>query len=175
MPTSYGYAGWRDYTPGFLETAVDYYTKPSAAAVAATATAAKTDPSKRPKTGSYTEGGYTYWYNAVAHSITIVSSPRAAKTNTPVPPGTAFDAILKKIISGAAKPVSVPAPSAAAPAAPSYRPKTSGGAAAASVAPPVSAAEAAPEPFYRRTWFAPAAALSAVALAALLLLPKRAT
>lgn len=52
---------------------------------------------KRPRTGSYLDGDYVYFYNAGADQLFIVLSPKGA-ARTPVPNGTtAFAAIMAAI------------------------------------------------------------------------------
>lgn len=59
-----------------------------------------------PASGLYTEGGYTYEYDATTLGIVIVATPRGTK-RVVVPKGTlAWNAVWTKIVSGAAKPTS---------------------------------------------------------------------
>lgn len=73
-------------------TAYNYYTKPTTSASGLVR-------------GYYAEGGYVYLYDPSSGAITIVSSPRSA-SQVPVSVGTsAYNAILSKIRSGSAAPV----------------------------------------------------------------------
>lgn len=73
-------------------TAYNYYTKPTTSASGLVR-------------GYYAEGGYVYLYDPSSGAITIVSSPKSA-SQVPVSVGTsAYNAILSKIRSGSAAPV----------------------------------------------------------------------
>jgi hypothetical protein len=58
------------------------------------------------KTGTYAEGGYAYYYNASTGDIAIVLSPVSTKRTSVSKKSSAYMAILDKILSGEATPVS---------------------------------------------------------------------
>ncbi len=120
-----------------------------------------------PKTGSYAEGGYAYYYSAKTGGIRIIASPHGTTDKSVAKGSPAYKAILTQIKSGVAKPISnKQAKEMRGASSQTRQVGASGVDAYRDVTSSSSGGEVTPAgaatPFYQKPWFIPLAAAGAV-------------